>query len=316
MNEKIISLLFLMAVLVSGRAWADGEMKPGPDTYGKSATRYPDWRFDGPDGRGFAYYLAHNYWRYGKQEDNEHDFINSAKFFERAAATERGEHIDPEALSQRTLPIYAVKDLTQARDRLMAVLNKGARSTYPKPAAQAQVMFDCWMEQQEENIQPHDVHACRQGFEEAMARMEPPPMPPLAPPAPPPPAPMPPAMCPEMACAMTPATPISFIIYFDFDRYNLTAKAQDIVQQVVAAIRERNPAHVVITGHTDRAGSDSYNDKLSRRRLDTVIAALRQAGITEPQLIDGSYYGEHRNRVPTPDGERNAENRRVEINFQ
>ncbi len=314
MNGNKISLLWLMALVLSGLAWADGEMTPGPDRYGKGeAPRYPDWRFDGPDGRGFAYYLAHNYWRYAKHEDNEQDFINSAKFFERAAATERGERVDPEALSQRTLPIYAVKDLTQARQRLMAVLNKGARGTYPKPAAQAQVMFDCWMEQQEENIQPHDVHACRQGFEDAMARMEPPPMPPLmVQPAPPPP-PAPPAICPEVTC---PKTPVSFIVYFDFDRYNLTAKAQETVEQVVAAVRERNPTRVVITGHTDRAGKDAYNERLSRRRLDTVIAALRQAGITEAQLIDGSYYGERRPRVPTPDGERNAENRRVEINFQ
>jgi len=299
-----------MALVLSGLARADGEMKHGPDDYGRGGVRYQDWRFDGPDGRGFAYYLAHNYWRYGKHEDNENDFVNSAKFFERAAATERGELVDPEALSQRKLPVYAVKDLTLARERLVSALNKGARGTHPKPAAQAQVMFDCWMEQQEENIQPHDVHVCRQGFEEAMALMEPAPLPP---PKVELPAPVPPAICPEMACAKS---PISFIVYFDFDRYSLTAKAKDTLQQVVTAIRERNPAHVIITGHTDRSGADAYNERLSKKRLDMVIAALRQAGIMEQQLIDGSYYGERRPHVATPDGERNAENRRVEINFQ
>lgn len=315
MNGKTISLLCLMALILSGLAWAGAEMKPGPGEYGKSVARYQDWRFDGPEGRGFPYYLAQNYRRYAKHEDNAHDFVNAAKFLARAAAVERGELVNPESLAQRTLPAYAVRDLSLARERLVTALNKGARGMHPKPAAEAQAMFDCWMEQQEENIQPHDVHACRQGFEEAMAMIEPAPAPPpkLEPPPPPPPPPPPAAACPKLSC---PKTPISFIVYFDFDRYELTAVARDTLQQVVTAIRERNPTHVTITGHADRAGAESYNEPLSRRRLNVVIAALRQAGILEQQLIGGSYFGERSPRVATPDGARNPENRRVEINFQ
>lgn len=317
MNNKIIPLLWLAAFVLSGLAWADAEMKPGPSAYGKSAARYDDWRFDGPEGRGFAYYLAQNYRRYAKHEDNAHDFSNAAKFLARAEAVERGERVDPEPLAHRTLPIYAVRDLTMARERLVLALRNGASATHPKQAAQAQVMFDCWMEQQEENIQPHDVHACRQGFEEAMAMFEPPPAAKLEPPPPPPvepePAPLLPAQCPEQSC---PKSPLSFIIYFDFDRHDLTATAKDTLQQVVMAIRERNPAQVTITAHADRAGASSYNEALSKRRLDVVIDNLRQAGINEQKIIVGSYFGERRRRVETADGKRNPENRRVEIKFQ
>lgn len=312
MNRKIIPLLCLLALVLSGPAWADAEMKPVPDAYGKSVARYEDWRFDGPQGRGFPYYLAQNYRRYAKHEDNAHDFVNAAKFLARAAALEQGELVNPEPLAQRTLPIYAVRDLSLARERLVSALDKGARSTHPKPAAQAQVMFDCWLEQQEENIQPHDVHACRQGFEEAMAMIELATVPPPKP-EPPPPPPPPPAACPEILCAKS---PVSFIVYFDFDRDELTAAARDTLQQVVTAIRERNPSHVTLTGHADRAGAEAYNEPLSRRRLNVVIAALRQAGILEQQLIGGSHFGERRPRVATPDGARNPENRRVEISFQ
>lgn len=311
MNRKIIPLLCLMTLVLSGPAWADAEMKPAPDEYDKSVARYEDWRFDGPQGRGFPYYLAQNYRRYAKHEDNAHDFVNAAKFLARATTLEQGELVDPEPLAQRTLPIYAVRDLSLARERLVLALGKGARSTHPKPAAQAQAMFDCWMEQQEENSQPHDVHACRQGFEEAMAMIEPAPVPPK--PEPLPPLPSPPAACPETLCAKS---PVSFIVYFDFDRYDLTATAKDTLQQAVAAIRERNPSHVTLAGHADRAGAESYNEPLSRKRLDVVIAALRQAGILEQQLIGGSYFGERRPRVATPNGARNPENRRVEISFQ
>jgi len=309
-NGIIIRLLCLTALVLPGLAWGDAEMKqPRADVYGDSVTRYADWLFDGPEGRGFPYYLEQNYRRYAKHEDNAHDFVNAAKFLARAEAVERGERVDPEPLAHRTLPAYAVKDLSSARERLVGVLNIGARGTHPKQAAQAQVMFDCWLEQQEENIQPHDVHACRQGFEAAMARIEPPPLPPAMPA----PAPVMPAKCPELSC---PRSPLSFIVYFDFDRHELTTAALDILRQVVTAIRERNPARVTLTGHADRAGALSYNETLSKRRLDVVTDWLRQAGVTDQQLLAGTYFGERKPRVVTPDGERNPENRRVEINFE
>ena len=97
MNGKKVSLLCLLALVLSGLAWADPRVKPDPDEYGKSVTRYEDWRFDGPEERGFPYYLAQNYRRYAKQEDNDHDFVNAAKFLARAAAVERGELVNPES---------------------------------------------------------------------------------------------------------------------------------------------------------------------------------------------------------------------------
>ena len=42
----------------------------------------------------------------------------------------------------------------------------------PGPAAHAQVMFDCWMQKQEENSQPKDIGRCRAGFFAALAKLE------------------------------------------------------------------------------------------------------------------------------------------------
>ncbi len=39
-------------------------------------------------------------------------------------------------------------------------------------AANAQVMFDCWMQEQEENFQPPDIARCRDGFSAAIAAVE------------------------------------------------------------------------------------------------------------------------------------------------
>src|SRR3546814_9403997 len=84
-------------------------------------------------------------------------------------AAARGETVQPEAISARDLPGNMVGTLSSARARLMAVLADGAAQSDPIQAAEAQVAFDCWMEQQEENFQPDDIAACRDRFEAAMA---------------------------------------------------------------------------------------------------------------------------------------------------
>src|SRR3546814_14624397 len=84
----------------------------------------------------------------------------------------------------------------------MAVLAAGAAQSDPTQAAEAQVAFDCWMQEQEENFQPDDIAACRDRFEAAMAGLERAPAPT---PEPPPPAPT------------VEPTPGPYTVHFDFD---------------------------------------------------------------------------------------------------
>src|SRR3546814_4775277 len=81
------------------------------------------------------------------------DLVDSDKYAERSMAAARGETVQPEAISARDLPGNMVGTLSSARARLMAVLADGAAQSDPIQAAEAQVAFDCWMEQQEENFQ-------------------------------------------------------------------------------------------------------------------------------------------------------------------
>ena len=78
--------------------------------------------------------------------------------------------------------------LSAARERLVAALAGGAADKDPANAARAQVMFDCWMQEQEENFQPAHIAACRDGFTDAMgiveAALKPAPAPVAAKPAP------------------------------------------------------------------------------------------------------------------------------------
>ncbi len=127
-----------------------------------------------------------------------------------------------------------------------------------------------------------------------------PPPPPVAAAPPPPPAP-PPA-----------APPKQFIVYFEFDKSNLTPEGAKVVQDAAAAYRATGSAKVAVAGYTDLAGTQKYNLGLSKRRADTVRAALVKAGVPDGVIAE-SWHGKENPAVPTPDGVREPRNRRVEI---
>ena len=116
--------------------------------------------------------------------------------------------------------------------------------------------------------------------------------------APPPPPPPPP--------------PTSFMVFFDWDRSNLSAQAMTTIQQAAAAYKSRGSARVTATGHTDTSGSEAYNMALSLRRANTVKDALVQQGVPSTAIsVVGR--GEANLLVQTGDGVREPQNRRVEI---
>ncbi len=131
----------------------------------------------------------------------------------------------------------------------------------------------------------------------------------LGPPAPPPPIAAPP---------QPPAPPVVerrvFLIFFDWDKSTITPDGIRIVEQAAAAYRTGAPVQIQVTGYTDRSGSPGYNQRLSERRAAAVAAALARLGVPRDQMTVAGR-GENDNRVPTADGVREPQNRRVEIVF-
>jgi outer membrane protein OmpA-like peptidoglycan-associated protein len=108
------------------------------------------------------------------------------------------------------------------------------------------------------------------------------------------------------------AAPKSYLVFFDFNKSDLTSQAVTIVNQAAA---NAGPAHVTqltVTGHTDTVGSDAYNMRLSRRRAESVAAQLEKDGIpsSEIQIVAK---GKRDLLVPTSDGVKEPQNRRVQI---
>jgi OOP family OmpA-OmpF porin len=128
----------------------------------------------------------------------------------------------------------------------------------------------------------------------------PPPAPPSPPPAPPPPPP-PPAMK-------------TFIVFFDFNRSDLTSEAQQVVSEAVKTAKETGAVRVLVTGHTDTVGSDSYNQGLSVRRAESVKDAMVQQGMDGSTIsIQGKSF--HDPLVATGPGVREPQNRRAVIDL-
>ena len=104
-------------------------------------------------------------------------------------------------------------------------------------------------------------------------------------------------------------------MFFDFNKSDLTPQALSIVND---AAKNAGPAKVTkleVTGHTDTVGSDAYNMRLSRRRAESVAAQLEKDGIPASE-IEIIAKGKRDLLVPTADGVKEPQNRRVQIVYQ
>jgi OmpA-OmpF porin, OOP family len=106
------------------------------------------------------------------------------------------------------------------------------------------------------------------------------------------------------------------VVYFEWDRSDLTANNAEIVSQAISRARAGNctVTLVVVDGFTDTSGTPAYNDRLSARRAATVKSALVQAGIPEASITT-SAKGETALAKPTADGVREPLNRRAVVSI-
>jgi len=250
-------------------------------------------------GTAFTRALHEAYKAEAAEEQKEEFFAEHAEAFAtKAVAAGSGQAVLPEELpgSAWGAPLRHLPELTDARAKLVAALDQGAREASPKPAAIAQAKFDCWVEEAAEAGQDDDEAACQKAFEAALAQLQ------TVKQAP-------------AAAQVAPAVPgKQFQVYFDFDKAVLTEDGRQIVG-AIASTAKANKAQVVLVGKADLSGSDTHNLKLSKSRAEAVTAALVKLGVPK-KSISAKWVGDKEPPVPTPAGVRDARNRVVEVTFQ
>jgi len=119
-----------------------------------------------------------------------------------------------------------------------------------------------------------------------------------------------------------PATMPEFAnIYFDFDKYFLRDKSQNILDNLYSYLNDHPSATIRLDGHTDWFGTEPYNVTLSENRSLKAYKYLIDKGIAPNRLVN-EWFGETKPAVnnANPDGSDNAENRqlnrRVEIKVE
>ena len=247
-----------------------------------------------PQGSAFNTSLYEGYVDLAASEFAEADYWDSDTFAMRAISAGNDQLVGPEAIDSRALPEDKVGELMDARRRLTMALSTGASERNPTEAARAQVMFDCWMQEQEENFQPEDIARCRGATLAALDLLE---VKPVA-----------------MAAPKLPPVPGPYVVFFDTDSFELNEKSLAIIKEAAGSATAAKVMKAVLSGHTDTAGSDDYNKGLSRARVIAVGNALMEAGVSR-KLVQKDFYGESKLRVATPDNTANQDNRRVEIDF-
>jgi len=127
--------------------------------------------------------------------------------------------------------------------------------------------------------------------------------------APPPP---PPPVAAQPAPPMPPEVAKTYLVFFDWDRADLTTRARQIVAQAAAASTHTQTTRIEVNGYTDLSGTAAYNQRLSVRRAESVESELVRDGVSRGEIsIHG--FGETNPLVPTAKGVREPQNRRVEI---
>ena len=249
-----------------------------------------------PTGSPFTQALALEYRDLAVFEsDQMYDPLDARYFAGKGLAAAQGEVVQPTDPARWNISAGAQEEATALRQRLITALNAQS-GAQPELAARTQVAYDCWLEQIEEDFQDDHIAVCYDKFLANLTALE--------------------GGAPLVAQVQAQAVgdAATFICFFDFDSAIVDDECEAIISLVVDEVAAGNRS-ISLVGNTDTSGSAAYNTALSLRRADNVATEMGVQGIPLG-LISATGLGEENLRIPTGDGVRERENRRVEITIR
>lgn len=106
-------------------------------------------------------------------------------------------------------------------------------------------------------------------------------------------------------------------VNFESDSTRLAEGSQQYLRRLARVLADNQHLfdRVEVVGHTDQRGTDTYNDKLSLRRAETILSALVKAGVTKTQ-VDAVGKGKTELLTQSTAPSALARNRRVQLQFE
>lgn len=254
--------------------------------------------------------LAKLYKSFAEDEARNYDWGSSAYFAKKAIRALNGGNVDPEPLEGWRISESEEHDFIWARKRLNKALSANVKKGLPYRAANAQFMFDCWLEEHSEEWRHNNINQCRTDFLLEMALLE---------------GKIEPALyqvrkvVTNVAFDSDPEPKIpdfvfieDYNVFFDFAESGISDRADIILTNVAKKASELEQYAVKIDGHSDKMGSKNLNMILSEKRALAVTEHLIDKGV-KPEFIETNWHGESSPRFDTEDGVAQKLNRRVEI---
>jgi outer membrane protein OmpA-like peptidoglycan-associated protein len=102
-------------------------------------------------------------------------------------------------------------------------------------------------------------------------------------------------------------------IYFDFASARIRPESEEVLNEIAMALNNNPSWQLIVEGHTDNIGGDSYNMDLSKYRAAAVKQALVEQFHISPNRLVTSGYGATRPVESNASMEGRARNRRVEL---
>ena len=209
-------------------------------------------------------------------------------FRRKAEASLLGDVVDPDSVAEHDICLGWQPDVLATRERLLAMLDDGSRYQSPGTAAEAQVNFDCWLDE----LEAQSAGGCP-----GVTNNTPPPAP---------------SQCGDRLMAnleVLGSEGGSFNVFFASGASAIDTDGENVVSRVKRSADLLQPSRILVTGYADRRGIAADNKRLADQRARQVAKALIEEGVPAAAITVDSW-GE------TVSADSLDENRRVEITFE